>query len=535
MIQEKNFFTPAKHGILKAEKKYKGGPMRLAAEVVIIGSGAGGAVAAAELSSRGWRVILIEEGSYFESSMFNSDEYLSMKRMYRDSGFIFTEDQTLSILQGRTLGGSTTVNWQTSLYPPDYVIEEWELRFGLRGYSQKDMTSYIDEVYKRLGVLSVTNELINENNRVLLDGGKKLGFNPDILSNNNSHECKGLGRCGLGCPIHAKKAASLTYIPDALKNGAMVITNLRAEWIKDGKIKTIYAKLSSDIFEATPLGAIESFEIEAPVVIVSAGSIEGPALLQRSKLGNKWVGKNLKVHPTASVFAKFEDEIRMYLGSPQSVQIKEGHSLNGTGYGYWLEAAPFRPTLASTLLPFYGEQQLDVMKDFNYYHAGLVSVRDGSDGTVDAGVTWESDRRKVFFNLTKGDADNLLEGIKKLAEIQVAAGATELIFPFSKFTKPLKVEAETSFDWVLKERPEHGFLTVTSFHPHGSIQASDSAKYGAINTNFELYGHKNIFIMDASVFPTALSVSPQISTIVVSLRAARKLAEEKSERLRYIL
>lgn len=100
----------------------------------MIGSGAGGPVAAETLTKSGWNVILIEEGSYFIPAQFNGNEFASSARLYRDTGFIITEEQTLSILQGRTIGGSTTVNWQTSLYPPNYVTEEWDRRFGLKGY-----------------------------------------------------------------------------------------------------------------------------------------------------------------------------------------------------------------------------------------------------------------------------------------------------------------------------------------------------------------------------------------------------------------
>jgi hypothetical protein len=269
------------------------------------------------------------------------------------------------------------------------------------------MKSYVDQVHERLGVHFVPNELINANNNILMTGGKKLGLNPEILKNNN-RGCIGLGRCGLGCPINAKQSTFLTWIPDALEHGAIVVPNMRATKISDGKMKTVYAEFSPDAYEKAPSQIIEKMEISAPIVIVSAGAIEGPALLQRSSLGNDWVGRNLKVHPTSSIFAKYKNEINMYKGPPQSVVIKDGHNQEGSGYGYWLEVAPYRPTLASSLVPFYGNTQFSVLKDYSNYNAGIVLVRDGADGEANASVKWSFGKRKVYFEMTPTDFINEL-------------------------------------------------------------------------------------------------------------------------------
>ncbi|WP_174705665.1 GMC family oxidoreductase N-terminal domain-containing protein [Leptospira kobayashii] len=528
-LHNEKIITPKKHAQIIKDNQIKNGKWSLTADVVVIGSGAGGAVAAAELAKSGWKVVLIEEGGYFTPAQFNSDEFLSQSRLYRDAGFIIAEEQTISILQGRSIGGSTTVNWQTSLYPPEYVTSEWENRFGWKGYSREDMDPYINEVHTRLGVHDVPDNLINANNNVLRVGGKKLGLKPLVLKNNNNG-CIGLGRCGLGCPINAKQSAFLTWIPDAIEHGATVVSNMRAVKIKDGSVKTVIAEFTVDPYQKSPSEIIESMEIKAPVVIVSAGAIEGPALLQRSGIGNDWVGRNLKVHPTSTIFGKFNSDIKMFQGPPQSIVIKDGHNQNGTGYGYWLEAAPYRPTLASSLVPFYGKQQFDVMKDYNKYNAGIVLVRDGADGEANAKVEWSFGRRKVYFELTPTDGQNMLRGLKSLAEITAAAGATELVFPFTRFTEPVKVDSKTNFDWVLKESIRSGDLSVGSAHPHGSIQSAKEETLGAVDLNLEIYGHKNIFVMDASVYPTGLSVNPQITTMSIVLRASRNLAKQKEER-----
>ncbi|EMO74075.1 GMC oxidoreductase [Leptospira kirschneri str. 200801925] len=442
--------TPKKHKEIIKKENIKNGIWELNSDVVVIGSGAGGAVAAATLAKSGWNVILIEEGSYFTPAQFNGNEFASSARLYRDAGFIITEEQTLSILQGRTIGGSTTVNWQTSLYPPDYVTEEWDRRFGLKGYSRKDMDFYISSVHERLGVHPVPQNLINANNNILMKGGKSLGLHPEVLNNNN-RGCIGLGRCGLGCPINAKQSMFLTYIPDAIESGATVVANMKAQVIHDGPTKTVIADFTPDPYEKTPEVIIQKLKISTKVVVVSAGAIEGPALLQRSGIGNDWVGRNLKVHPTSTIFAVFDEKINMYSGPPQSAVIKDGHNQENTGYGFWLEVAPFRPTLVASLIPFYGSKQFEQIEKYSNMNAGIVLVRDGSDGEANASVKWSLGRRKVYFELTSGDGKNMLRGLKMLAEVQVAAGAKELIFPFTDMETPVLVDRNTKFDWILEK------------------------------------------------------------------------------------
>lgn len=527
---KKSVITPTEHKDAIREFDL-GSTWNLKADVVVIGSGAGGAVAAAELAKSGWKVVLIEEGSYFMPGTFSNDEFLSASRMYRDAGYVLTENQTASILQGRTLGGSTTINWQTSLYPPQYVTDEWHNRFGLPGYGRKDeMAAFVEEVHKRVHVHEVPPQLINRNNAVLMRGGRKIGLKPEVLKNNNKG-CKGLGRCGLGCPINAKQSMFVTYIPDAIEAGATVITNMRAVKISDGKIKTVYAEFTPDPYQAAPEEIIENMRIEAPVVIVAAGAIEAPALLLRSGLGNDMVGKNLKIHPTCTVFARFDTDIDMWHGPPQSVVITDGHNQNQSGYGFWLEAAPYRPTIASALMPFYGAKQFRNLKDYKKFHAGIALVRDGADGQTSGRVEWSWGKRKVYYELSPTDGKHMLLGLKSLAEVQTAAGARELIFPFHDMAEEFKTTQRAKFDWVLEKSFEAGRLALGSAHPHGSVQASSDPKTGAIDPNFELYGHKNIFVMCASWIPTGLSVNPQITTMSSSLRASRRLAAQKSQRV----
>ena len=522
--------TPQRHQKIRSTYKElaRRSVWKIKSDAVVIGSGAGGAVAAAELSKQGWQVVLLEEGSYFTPADFNNDEFLSYARLYRDAGNITVENYGLNILQGRTLGGSTTVNWQTCLYPSDHITRQWASDFGLKGYEQKNMQPFITELRKRIGVHLVPQQLINANNQVLWQGAKKLKLKPEVLEN-SSRNCIGLGRCGLGCPINAKQSMFLTYIPDALKNGALVITNMQVREIKDGKKKRVYADFSPDPYQKYPhnLNIFESIEVEAPVVILSAGAIEGPALLQRSGLGNEWVGTNLKLHPTAAIGALFKKEIHMYSGPPQSVVFKNKNKKGS--HDFWLETAPARPPSLASSSPLYASESFRILKDYIHMHAGIALVRDGSNGKTQGRVQWEWGKRKVHYELSPEDGRTLLQALQSLAQIQAAAGATELIFPFTEMNnKAYPLSPKSNFNWVLKKSFAPGRIRLFSAHPHGSIPAARSPQEGALSPDFELYGHHKIFVMDASWYPTGLSVNPQITTMASALQAARKLGLKKS-------
>lgn len=509
-------------------QKGPSGAAEVEADVLVIGSGPGGSTAASQLAAAGLKVIVAEEGANRTAPDFHTDEYRSMVSLFRDRGFINAEMMAISILQGRTVGGSTTVNWQASLYPSEHTTARWRDDYGLPGYGEEEMTQYLKEVEKTLGLVTLPESLVNVNNHLLRKGAQKLGYQVERIKNNNGGSCIGLGRCTMGCPIDAKRTSALTYLSMAIDSGAIVLSEMRAEKIfeeKNGYSTVLLDTPSDELNQRGGPAIYETIKVHSRAVVVSAGAIETPALLLKSGMGNSWVGRDLKLHPTASQLARYEHPVKSWEGPPQTVAIFDQNTQNG--HKFWIEAAPYGTTLLSLVSLFHGDIQANWLKNAPNLAAGIVLVAENPASETAARVeVTGAGQKKVFFDLRPEDAKQALTGIRMLAKIQAASGAKEIAFPFTRFKSPLQVTPQDDFEWILNEKTSVYALNLGSAHPHGSVKAAADPSLGALNPDLELYGHKNLYVMDASWFPTSLGVNPQITVTASILKAAGALAQK---------
>ncbi|MCE7733296.1 MAG: FAD-binding protein, partial [Candidatus Heimdallarchaeota archaeon] len=330
-------------------------------DILIIGSGCGGAIAAAKFSAKGYRVTLVEEGPYVTQKDFNQNSRQLVPRMYRRGGGLATDDMSIRILQGSTFGGSSTINWMTCLRTPDFVLDQWADQFGLSDYSSSTLKPYFEEVEKRLSVHKIKETDHSRHNRIILDGTKKLGIHGEA-SSNNSIDCIGCGTCGLGCPYNAKQDMRITYLRDALKSGMTAYTSTKADKIKyfgkDKQVTTVTMK-GNDWNIADQHISITSIRL-----IVAGSAINTPLLLQKSGLTKgKLVGKHLQLHPVTASFAQYDELIDSTYGIPQSTTSEEYHNLDGNGYGFWLEVPDLEPFLMAVNFPGIGKSRREEMKD----------------------------------------------------------------------------------------------------------------------------------------------------------------------------
>ena len=501
------------------------------ADVIIVGTGAGGGVSADILSDAGLRVVLVEEGPLRSSSDFTMREADAYPQLYQESGARKTADKAINILQGRCVGGSTTVNWTSSFRTPPEVLDFWQRQFGLRQLTVNAMSSWFAVMEHKLWVRAWDTPP-NANNKVLASGGEKLGIDIGHIKR-NVKGCWNLGYCGMGCPTNAKQSMLLTTIPAALGRGATLYTRLRADRLRFAGSRVT----GLDCLALKPDGIFPSGKVvhfRARHFVVAAGAIGSPALLMRSGVPDphRLLGKRTFLHPVVISSALMPERVDGYAGAPQSMY--SDHFLHQAPIdgplGFKLEAAPLHPVLFSTTLQGYGEAHARLMREFTSASVLLALLRDGFNPQSRGGqVRLGADRLPVL-DYPLGDViwEAARRALLAMAEIQFAAGA--------RWVTPVHEAAPGYTSWaearkgiaLLPLKPL--ICRVVSAHVMGGCAMADAPPRGVVDHRGRHFWLGNLSIHDGSVFPTSLGVNPQLSIYGLVARNASLLAAELAGR-----
>ncbi len=486
-------------------------------QVCIIGSGAGGAVLAAGLVAQGLDVVMLEAGGHFTREQFTGDEAWSFDRMYQERGARATEDLAFTVLQGRTVGGSTTINWTTCYRTPDRVLAHWAEHHGIEGLDPDTMGPHFESVEHRLNIREWPAGAANQNNQVLLRGGQALGWDPHLLRR-NVRGCVNSGYCGLGCPVDGKQAMGVSYLSDAVRDGLRIYSNVEATRIEhaNGRATAVHASVL-DPHTDRPTGA--SITVRPKILVSAAGAINGPALLLRSGIeGGGLVGRRTFIHPVCGVAGLYEQPINPWHGAPQSVGCHH-FNVRGPGQmGYFLESAPLQPMLASTVGSQFGSEHSAFMGRLG--HVGVL-IALGIDGflpeDVGGAVKVKADGRIWLDYPVRAP---LLEALKdahlNMARCHLAAGALEQV---TLHSDPVRIRGEA--DLALLADAPYGAHKHTMFTAHvmgGCGMGGDPAS-SVVDTEHRLRGFENVFVVDGSVLPTSLGVNPSQTIYGLAHRA----------------
>jgi choline dehydrogenase-like flavoprotein len=488
------------------------------ADVIIIGSGCGGGPCAKILAASGRRVLLVEEGGYYTPSDFDGTEETAYTNLYQRRAGQATDDLGITILQGRCVGGSSTVNWMTSLRPPEFTLDVWRRRFRLEGLGPEELDPYFSRVESYLHVRPEPDDQHNANNRILLDGGRALGYRTRATGR-NADNCVHSGACGLGCPYDAKRSVDRTYILDADAAGATILADCRAEKIEvQGPLK----RVTCHLLDARRRQHAEA-SFEAPVVIVSASAINSPVLLLKSALPNTngEIGRNLTLHLTTAVVSSFDRTIDPGSGIPQSVMCDEFLNKNGDNGGFWIEAVPVYPALAALALPGFGSAHRDLMKNYRQLGASIILLKEiDSSGQVTvnshghASITYQPGPRDMSY---------LREGVAQTGRIHLAAGARSVM---TVHASPRVMNAGGNINqWLDDARWEMNDLALFSAHPLGTCRMARDPRMGVVDNHCQMHAVPGLFVVDGSVVPTALGVNPQVTILAIAEKTAEWIAE----------
>jgi choline dehydrogenase-like flavoprotein len=464
-------------------------------------------------------VIVVEEGGHFTSADFDGTEEAAYQNLYQQRAGQATADLSVTVLQGRCIGGSSTVNWCTTLRTPEWVLDGWARTYGVEGVGARDLEPFFDRIERYLNATASPGEHHSPNNRIILEGAGALGYQVNV-NNRNVRDCIRAGACGLGCPFDAKLGVDTTYIPDAEKAGAVIFANLRAEKITvKGRLK----RVQGVVLDERTQKPRTTFSIDAPIVIVSGSAIHSPVLLQKSGLANSsgQLGRNLTMHLTTAVVGLFDRIIYAGGGIPQSALCDEFLNMNGDGGGFWIESVPVYPALAGLSLPSFGSFHHDMMRLYPNLGASIVLVKDtDSSGRVSVN---QRGRPSISYRLGQRDRQYLRRGLEEASRIHFAAGAKKVM---TLHARPTEFRSESTIRPTLANaRWGPNDLSMFSAHPLGTCRMGRDARASVVDSNCQIHDVHGLFVIDGSVTPTSLGVNPQLTLLGLAEKSAEWIAE----------
>ena len=484
------------------------GDPELVADVAVIGTGAGGAVAAAELAGRGARVVVLEEGAYRRGADFDARPLAMIPLLYRGHGLqAAVGNAVIPIPTGRCVGGTTTINSGTCYRAQERIFAKWEDEFGLRGLRDELAPCY-ERVERAIAVGPVPAELLGNGERLAADACARLGWRAAPIPR-NAAGCRGTGICAFGCPRDAKQAMHVSYVPRALDAGATLVTGARAERVETaaGAATGVSAVLVDDAGRRTG----RRLRVRAGRVVVAAGALATPGLLARSGLAPRGshVGRHLHVHPAVRVLALMGERVAAWEGVPQAWHVSEFEA-----DGIFLQGQFTPPTLHAPNLPGFGLAHKQRMAAYERMTSFGALISDTSEGRVLAGGA-------VLYWMRRGDVAKLRRAIVLVARLLFEAGARE-VYPGVRRHPVLRGAADLAA--LEGARVRAGDFDMMAFHPMGTARMAADPARGAVGRDGALFAWRGVHVADASLLPSSCGVNPQLTIMALASHVAERLA-----------
>ncbi len=494
-------------------------PAELTAEICIVGSGSAGATAAWDLARAGRAVVVLEEGSDLTGTALTQRDAGMYDRLYMDRGGRATADLSVSVLQGRVLGGGGVVNACDVVPIPEGVLRHWQRRRGLADWSPEALAPF---QARALADLSASrpgwdDPLVNANNRLLRRGADALGWRGELMMHNRVG-CAGIGSCLLGCPVDAKRNPRFVAVPGAVEAGARFLLRGRAVRIEGAGLaqKTVRVRR----LDASGHREVGELAVRAPVVILAANAVGSAELLLRSGIGNAHVGRHLSLQPQLPVTALFDEEVRFFRGIPQSFAVTEFERLDDEAHGWWgyrIEAIAGTPGIVASLLPRLGPQGKAWMSRYAHFGAVLCLAPDEPRGRVEVE---RSGRLRIRYALDEEQRRRYREAARNAARMFLAAGAREVLVPA---VPPVSIRSEADLARIdaISLRPASAPLL--SAHQQGGVRCAPSPRDGAADPDGQIHGTRDVYVFDSSGFPSSAASHTMAPIIAFAHHLAARL------------
>ncbi len=488
------------------------GSVRLDADAVVVGSGAGGAAAAHRLAQAGKSVVLVEEGSHIPPERFTTDSWAAMRQMYRDNGMrAMTGRMIIPTMQARVVGGTTVINEAICFRLPDDVLDEWVDAEGLEGLTPEGLSPVFDEVERIMNISPEPEDVLGMNNLLMRKGCEALGWKGDPIRR-NSRDCKGCGVCMSGCIEGAKLSTDRTYVPAFIGLGGEVYTDCRVDTVIAGNGRAAGVK-GVFINPENLKPSDKTMEVRAKATILSCGAMGTPLLLQKNGLANSsgLVGRNLCNHTATGMVGFFDEDVCGWIGPNQGYCCDEFRR-----DGFIIEVAWAPPDVIGIRIPGFGLPHKDMMARLRNMTLWGAMIRATTTGRVIAPKKGWSPT--ILYNMSKRDARLMQVSMKATADLLFASGAYMVCPGIHKVPDHMHDPAKTGLIMEADLGPTD--FSPIGNHPTGTCRMSGDRKRGVVNSFGETHDVADLFIADGSIFPNAPGVNPQVTIMALAIHVA---------------
>ena len=478
------------------------------ADVVIVGSGAGGAAAALNLTRAGLKVITVEAGGYYPLKFLNFNFIDMAKLLYWNKANVGPADGSLRISHGKAVGGSTMLHMLTMVPIPEFTLERWQKLYGLSNMTNTNLLPLTNQVRKVMNIKPITKKHINHNAQAFVDGCDKLGVLWN-LNDRNAGDCNGFGRCHTGCATGGKVSMDVSFMPLAIESGLKVYTDAMVEKIdyENGRA----TGLSAVIKDRANGKIVAQLKIKAKVVISSAGALQTPALLKRSKIKDphSMIGSRLHAQPGINIMGEFEKELHGWRGITNPVHIDEWQPLEKGGF--FCEPGLMDAGIFASGFPGFGSAHQKLMQRYKHMAGGEVLLNDdGKNGSVDI----DGDGNAVInYELSRTDRERMRKGLRNIGEVLLAGGAKKIYVPHRK---PIDISSRAELKKLKNITLAPNDVIMNSVHCQGTCLMSNVPEKGVVNPQGETHQLKNLFIADASVFPDGIGTNTTVASATMA-------------------
>jgi choline dehydrogenase-like flavoprotein len=523
---------------LDVDRSVGSGPVRFDADVVVVGSGAGAGVVAAELARAGRGVLVIEAGPYVDESTMPRDELDAYGRLYLNYGLLSTWDGAVTMLAGSGVGGGTLVNWMTCLDAPEAVRAEWASEHGLDGVDGAEWATDVATVEAELGVTPAT--VVPPKDELIRRGATALGWESGLIRR-NALDCGDCGDCPFGCRRGAKQSGIRAHLAEAVRLGAVVLDRARVRAVVHDalgdRVTGVTGLLAPAQPNAPPGAAARPFEVRARQVVIAAGALRSPAILQASGVTHPAIGRYLRIHPVPVIGALMPDPVDMWRGTMQAARSMQFAEDDSTHRRYVIESAPGHLGLLSLVLPWEGAvAHAELMARARHFAPLIAVTRDGGEGRV---RLTGAGRVRIDYRLDEAGKATARHALVSMARLARAGGAAEILavaMPLLRHRVDGAGDEGRRFARFERELAAMDFAphrgTIASAHQMGTLRMGVDPLRHPADPRGRLRGDSRgrivpgLYVADTSTFPTAIGVNPIVTVMAMARRVSRTVLDE---------